>query len=143
MNMADSANAMTITAMAYTSSAATSTDTAEVSESESGEEPPTYPIHNPYMTSCGHVYCYYCISERIMRAAEDRSGIGQGGTQWECLRCGDGVTSADRIEAEAEGPDYESGVDEDEDDLEYGSEDMEFTDMSGSVGSYSLSGMSE
>ena len=75
--------------------------------------------------------------------------------QWECLRCAKGVSAADRWEAEAEGPEYESGVDDDEDDtlsglsgmsVDYGSEDVdtEFTYMSGSVGSYgdSESGMS-
>lgn len=81
-----------------------------------------------------------------MRTAEDRSGVGQGGTQWECLRCSEGVANAERLEAEAEGPDYESGVDDEDEDggsYEFGSEDMEFTDMSGSVGSYSGSGFSE
>ncbi|KZT12767.1 peroxisomal biogenesis factor 2 [Laetiporus sulphureus 93-53] len=109
------------------------------------DEPPAYPIHNSYITSCEHVYCYYCISERMVRTAEDRSGSGPGGTRWECLRCTEGVIGADRLEAEAEGSEYESGEEDDEDDLDfdYGSEDMEFTDMSGSMGSYSESGMSE
>ena len=86
-----------------------------------------------------------------MRTADERSGVGPKGTQWECLRCAEGVVAADRLEAQAEGPEYESGVDDGDDTLsglsfDYGSEDVdtEFTDMSGSVGSYgdSESGMS-
>ncbi|GJJ73367.1 peroxin-2 [Entomortierella parvispora] len=34
-------------------------------------------IHNPYITNCGHVYCYYCIKTKMMIDDE-----------WCCLRCG-------------------------------------------------------
>ncbi|KAH9943387.1 peroxisomal biogenesis factor 2 [Epithele typhae] len=74
---------------------------------------PQFPIHNPYITSCGHVFCYYCLTDRMMRAADERSG---------------GVVAADRLEAEVEGPEYESGVeDEDEESafsFDYGSETL-------------------
>ncbi|KAF9820944.1 hypothetical protein IEO21_00921 [Rhodonia placenta] len=145
MNMTDSANAMSSMATTYANASATK-DEQPPESSDLSDEPPPYPIHNPYITSCDHVYCYYCISERMVRTAEDRSGVGQGGTQWECLRCSEGVANAERLETEAEGPDYESGVDDEDEDggsYEFGSEDMEFTDMSGSVGSYSGSGFSE
>jgi peroxin-2 len=51
---------------------------------------PTYPINNPYKTSCGHVYCYVCISDRILRAADE------GEKYWECLRCDEKITHASR-----------------------------------------------
>ncbi|KAI0375698.1 peroxisomal biogenesis factor 2 [Pilatotrama ljubarskyi] len=140
-NFADPANALSSLAAVspYTTAGAT-TGSAEAGDPDHA---PQFPLNTPYVTSCGHVYCYYCLTERMMRTADDRSGIGPKGTQWECLRCGEGVIAADRVEAEAEGPDYASGVDdEDEGDdafsFEYGSEDVdtEFTDMSGSMGSY-------
>ncbi|KAI9000955.1 peroxisomal biogenesis factor 2 [Trametes punicea] len=117
------------------------------------DQAPQFPVQTPYMTSCGHVYCYYCLTERMMRTADERSGVGPKGMQWECLRCGEGVNSADRVEAQVEGPNYLSGVDDEDGDdsmsrmsFEFGSEDAdtEFTGMSGSVGSYTdnESGMS-
>ena len=80
-----------------------------------------------------------------MRSADERSGVGTKGMLWECLRCSDPVAAADRLEAEAEGPEFESGVDD-----ESGIEDHEdrssfissldnFTDTSGSVGSVDYS----
>lgn len=77
----------------------------------------------------------------MIRTADDRSGVGPGGTRWECLRCGEGVYGVDRVEMALEETDSEfgssslNGVDFDG----YGSDDMEFTDMSGSMGSYSES----
>jgi len=147
LNLADSANAMTVVASMATYTNTTQTPHERASNAESSTpdaEPPSFPIHNPYVTSCGHTYCYYCVTDRMLRTAEERSGVGSGGTHWECLRCAEPVTGADRFEAEAQGPEYESGVDDDDElDYEYGSEDMEFTDMSGSVGTYSESGLSE
>lgn len=55
--------------------------------------PPTYPISTSYITSCGHVYCYVCISDRILRAADE------GEKYWECLRCEERVTHANRRDA--------------------------------------------
>jgi len=108
------------------------------------EEAPPHPITTPYITSCGHIYCYVCLSSRMMRTADDRMGVGPGGTQWACLRCGEGVTAVERVEMEVAETESEfgsmsmNGVEFDGYD-EYGSEDMEFTDMSGSMGSYSES----
>ncbi|KAI0660926.1 peroxisomal biogenesis factor 2 [Cubamyces menziesii] len=145
-NFADPANALTsLTAVAPYPTAATD----EPTDGGDPDQAPRFPIQTPYITSCGHVYCYYCLTERMMRTADDRSGAGPKGTHWECLRCAEGVIAADRVEAQAEGPDYLSGVDdEDEDDsmsrmsFEFGSEDAdtEFTDMSGSMGSYTDNG---
>lgn len=61
---------------------------------------PSYPITTPYITSCGHVYCYFCLSERMIRAAADSGDAGGGGDDslfWECLRCEEGVKSCERV----------------------------------------------
>ncbi|KAH9947238.1 peroxisomal biogenesis factor 2 [Amylocystis lapponica] len=148
ISFADPANALnTLAAIPSYAAPSVSADNAappDTADSDS-DSPPPHPINTPYITSCGHVYCYYCVSERMMRAADERSGVGAGGTQWECVRCGEGVTSTDRVEMRADGSDHGSGM-EDEMELEYGSEDLEFTDLSGSVGTYSEysgSGLSE
>ncbi|KAI6035127.1 Pex12 amino terminal region-domain-containing protein [Pisolithus orientalis] len=111
----------TLTTLAPYSSAQES-----ISHPASVDEVPAFPIYTPYITSCGHLYCYYCISERMMRTADEGSETG-----WECLRCAEHVRSADRWEAEvsvardsASGSDYEFSS-------EFGN-----TDLSGSVSSY-------
>ncbi|EJD53689.1 hypothetical protein AURDEDRAFT_80238 [Auricularia subglabra TFB-10046 SS5] len=50
-------------------------------------------IHTPYIASCGHVYCYFCLAQSLLRAADD------GECGWECLRCGELVTDANRVTA--------------------------------------------
>ena len=77
----------------------------------------------------------------MIRTADDASGTGPGGTRWECLRCGEEVAGVDRMEAEVEG--VESDYGSDEMSFGYGSEDVDFTDLSGSMGEYSESGESE
>ncbi|KAG0031902.1 peroxisome assembly protein (Peroxin-2) [Podila clonocystis] len=42
-------------------------------------------IHNPYVTDCGHVYCYYCVKTKMMIDDE-----------WCCLRCGKKVDAIAR-----------------------------------------------
>jgi len=143
-NIADASNSLT----SFATSSYSSTNKEPPLESDNAEEdPPTHPIHTPYVTSCGHTYCYVCITGRLMRTADDRSGIGPGGTHWECLRCNEGVSSADRIEMELEegsasdsefGSTSISGME-----YEDGSDDLTFTDMSGSMGTYSDNGSSE
>lgn len=68
----------------------------------------------------------------MMRVADE----GEDGPGWECLRCGEGIRSAERytveIGSELSGSDYEFSSDL----------DMDFTDISGSMGSYS-SGLSD
>ncbi|KAL9082048.1 MAG: hypothetical protein Q9159_006760 [Coniocarpon cinnabarinum] len=39
-------------------------------------------VTNPYMASCGCVYCFVCLAQRL--DAED-------GEEWVCVRCGEGV----------------------------------------------------
>ena len=57
-------------------------------------EPPTHPLTTPYRTSCGHIYCYTCVAEKFLRAADE------GGGPWECLRCGMPVLDAERFRVE-------------------------------------------
>lgn len=51
---------------------------------------PAYPINTPYKASCGHVYCYVCIADRLLRAADE------GEKYWECLRCEEKITHVNR-----------------------------------------------
>ncbi len=77
----------------------------------------------------------------MIRTADDASGSGPGGTRWECLRCAEEVTAVDRLESEIERGESEYGSDDLS--FDYGSEDVDYTDMSGSIGDYSESGESE
>ncbi|KAJ6515746.1 Pex12 amino terminal region-domain-containing protein [Mycena sanguinolenta] len=136
LNLSEPTNAFT------TLAAPSLTHTApENTTAGSDTEPPLYPIHTPYVASCGDVYCYHCIAERMMRAADEEDG-----QKWECLRCGQRVESADRLVAEVGSAGSElSGSDYDF------SSDLDVTDLSGSmvsmgsvsIGSYSESGRSE
>ncbi|KAJ7068411.1 Pex12 amino terminal region-domain-containing protein [Mycena amicta] len=106
--------------------------TTSINPPEEGE-PPLYPIYTPYIASCGDVFCYHCIAERMMRAADEEHGH-----KWECLRCGQSVESADRLTVESTGSEISGS------DYEFSSGDI--TDLSGSMvsmGSYSESGLSE
>lgn len=132
LNLAEPTNAfttLTAPSLAYASS-------PEDTTPGSNTEPPLHPINTPYLASCGDVYCYHCIAERMMRAADEDD------QKWECLRCGQQVESADRLVVEVDSVGSEpSGSDYDF------SSDMDVTDMSGSMvsemGSYSESGQSE
>jgi len=106
---------------------------ANSSDPTSYTDDPKHPICTPYQTSCGHIYCYHCIAERIMRTADEFDDD----QRWACLRCGEKVTEAHRYtveisESEMGGSEYEFSSD-----LDLG------TDLSGSMGSYSESGLSE
>jgi len=94
------------------------------SETPRGDEVPPFPIYIPYITSCGHVYCYHCITERMMRTVDE--GLEPG---WECLRCAESVKSADRLEGSI--PAHSDTMS----DYEFSS-DIDVTDMSGSASSY-------
>ncbi|KAH0839911.1 hypothetical protein J3R83DRAFT_863 [Lanmaoa asiatica] len=106
--------------------------TEGASETTRGDEIPPFPIYTPYITSCGHVYCYHCIAERMMRTTEEGQDSG-----WECLRCAESVKSADRLEAEGSIPAHSDTMSE----YEFSS-DLDVTDMSGSASSY-LGSLSE
>ncbi|KAJ7684035.1 Pex12 amino terminal region-domain-containing protein [Mycena rosella] len=131
LNLAEPANAFTSLAASLPGNASSPESTTPGSDTE----PPLHPIHTPYLASCGDVYCYHCIAERMMRAADEEEG-----QKWECLRCGQRVESADRLVVEVESGGSEvSGSDYDF------SSDMDVTDMSSSMasmGSYST-GLSE
>ncbi|KAI0347523.1 hypothetical protein BDW22DRAFT_1387859 [Trametopsis cervina] len=141
LNLADSANALTSLANPTYSAASSSLAPPEATTG-ADDEPPQHPLHTPYMTNCGHAYCYVCIAGRMIRTADDASGSGPGGTRWECLRCGEEVADVERVEAEVREveSDY-SGSDQMS--FDYGSEDVDYTDMSGSIGDYSEAGESE
>lgn len=64
---------------------------------------PKYPINTPYRASCGHVYCYVCISDRLLRAADE------GDQYWECLRCEEPIRHANRWEPEPAGASRDRG----------------------------------
>ncbi|KII94874.1 hypothetical protein PLICRDRAFT_128176 [Plicaturopsis crispa FD-325 SS-3] len=131
LNLSDPTNAFT--SLATPAFPPSSSDASPEEHAEDDSAPPTYPIHTPYATSCGHIYCYHCIAERMMRTADE--ALDDSG--WECLRCTAGVTGADRAEGVAEEEVSESGDDY------YFTSDMDVTDVSGSVGSYSESGLSD
>lgn len=132
LNLQESADAMALT------SNFSNTNTSEQDDPATSEDAPPYPINTPYITSCGHIYCYYCISERMLSTSDERSGVGARGTMWECLRCCAGVFGAHRVETAVA-----YGDSSEEMDFDFGSEDLDFTDVSGSVGTYSESGLSE
>jgi len=77
---------------------------------------PKYPINTPYKASCGHVYCYVCISDRLLRAADEDEKF------WECLRCQQQVRHASRWEpTRHRGRQLNSTEEEDEDQQRWGS----------------------
>lgn len=106
------------------------------SEDHNPDDAPAYTIHLPYITSCGHIYCYHCLAERMIQAADgedDDSG-------WECLRCGEEVQRCDRYSVEvSENDDLDVSGSE----YEFSSDLDMYTDMSGSMGSYTESAISE
>jgi peroxin-2 len=103
------------------------------STTSTDEESPPFPVNTPYITSCGHIYCYNCVAEQMMQSAEDSNTVE---STWVCLRCSQPVKEADRLlidedmESEMNTSDYEF------------SSDMDVTDLSGSIGSYSESMLS-
>lgn len=116
LNFADSSNALTVLS-------SVALNLAPDPDPESNE-PAQFPITIPYITTCGHVYCYYCIADRMLRVAEDGDGEVPG---WECLRCTQVVKDAGRVEIEVE----EGSA------AELNSSEFDFSEMSGSVTSYS------
>jgi len=116
LNFADSSNALTALS-------SVASNLAPEHDPDSNE-PPQFPITTPYMTTCGHVYCYYCIADRMLRVADEGDEEVPG---WECLRCTQVVKDAERVEMEVEG----SSVGE------FNSSEFDFSEMSYSVTSYS------
>ncbi|KIL00589.1 hypothetical protein PAXRUDRAFT_129446 [Paxillus rubicundulus Ve08.2h10] len=104
----------------------------ETCQPAASDEVPAFPIYTPYITSCGHVYCYHCITERMMRTADEELESG-----WECLRCAESVRSAGRLEGE----ESLGGHSDTTSDYTFSS-DYDATEMSGSASSY-LGSLSE
>jgi peroxin-2 len=128
LNISDPANAFTALATGNVQQSSS----PEQTTSDSDVEPPPFPIYNPYIASCGDIYCYHCIAERMMRVADE----GEDGPGWECLRCGVGIKSSERYTVEM-------GSDLSGSDYEFSSDlDMDSTGISESMGSYSESGRS-
>lgn len=73
--------------------AQTAKTSEEVEADTEDEEVPRFPITVPYSASCGHIYCYLCLTERLIRAIDD------GDEGWECLRCKELVRSCERAQA--------------------------------------------
>lgn len=116
LNFADSSNALTALSSVAPNLAP--------EHNPNSDEPPQFPITIPYITTCGHVYCYYCIADRVLRVADEGDKEVPG---WECLRCTRVVKDAERVEMEVEG----SSV------AEFNSSEFDFSEMSGSATSYS------
>ncbi|KAJ7094629.1 Pex12 amino terminal region-domain-containing protein, partial [Mycena belliarum] len=119
LNLAEPTNAFT----SFATPSVVAASSPETITPGSDTEPPPYPLHTPYLASCGDVYCYHCIAERMIRAADEEEG-----QKWECLRCRERVESAERLVmevgsggSEISGSDYEF------------SSDMDATDMSSSM----------
>jgi len=51
------------------------------------------PIQTPYMSNCGHVYCYFCIKQNLMMDSK-----------FTCLRCRTTIASIIRYQVEQEEP---------------------------------------
>ncbi|KAG0380498.1 peroxisome assembly protein (Peroxin-2) [Mortierella sp. AD032] len=64
-------------------------------------------IHNPYITDCEHVYCYYCIKTKMMIDDE-----------WCCLRCGKKVDAIARYIEVAPDKALEEKTDDEEEQAE-------------------------
>ncbi|KAF9428094.1 peroxisome assembly protein (Peroxin-2) [Podila epigama] len=92
-----------------------------LSSSTSGNAASTT-IHNPYITDCGHTYCYYCVKTKMMIDDE-----------WCCLRCGKKVDSIaryivvapDKALQEKVDDEDEAGTESEEDEDEEDEEEQE------------------
>ncbi|KAH3668623.1 hypothetical protein OGAPHI_002377 [Ogataea philodendri] len=73
-------------------------------------------ITNPYETSCGHVYCYVCLLNKLEESRQ------LGDESWQCLRCGSGVEYVRVFDGEVE-EDEEDDEKEDEKDYSDYSDD--------------------
>ena len=116
LNLTDSNNSLTAFSTVASSSAP--------EHDQDNGEPPRFPITIPYITTCGHVYCYYCVADRMLRIADEGDEEVPG---WECLRCAQLVKGAERVGIEIE----ESSTGE------LNSSEFDFSEMSGSITSYS------
>ena len=98
----------------------TDEQTSQPDEVEQG--PPSFQITTPYRASCGHVYCYVCLSEKLLRAVDD------GDDGWECLRCEELIVGCERVSPEFAGVTTSEGWASDE--MDDGSMRLSDSDMS-------------
>ncbi|KAH8830470.1 Pex12 amino terminal region-domain-containing protein [Flagelloscypha sp. PMI_526] len=96
----------------------------DVTSIDSPEGEPPNPINTPYVASCGDVYCYHCLVERMLRTAEEDERA-----HWICIRCGVPVTAMERKTVPIE---YDSSSEFDSF-TSNGSGDIETDGMSASV----------
>ena len=141
LNLSDPVNAFTSLTSTIMDPSSSAPEKPTSPESDPTSSPPAHPLNTPYVTSCGHVYCYHCLAERMMRAADD--GADEGG--WECLRCGEGIKDAERwvgdtVEEQENGSEWDGDGFSSISDFESGTD----LSASGSLG-YSISdaGLSE
>lgn len=81
----------TLTSLDASNTLATIPD-AQVTQDEL-DAPPVHPLNTPYITSCGHIYCYVCLSTTMLRTADDEA------VPWACIRCSKPVQWIERVEA--------------------------------------------
>jgi peroxin-2 len=81
----------TLTSLNASNTSATVPD-AQTSQDDLGASP-VHPLNTPYITSCGHTYCYVCVSTAILRTANDED------IPWACIRCSKPVQWIERVEA--------------------------------------------
>ncbi|KAJ3548468.1 hypothetical protein NMY22_g1251 [Coprinellus aureogranulatus] len=106
-------------------------------EDTHSENTSLYPIHIPYVTNCAHIYCYHCVAERMIQVMDgEKSDEG-----WECLRCAEKVKAADRYSIGV--PEHPGSEDLEGSEYEFSSDLDMYTDMSGSMGSYTESALSD
>lgn len=60
-----------------------------------------FTVHNPYVTNCGHYYCYYCI----------QSKLSIFGDEWPCLRCGEKVSKIEKHIEKVDNDDEKKAID--------------------------------
>lgn len=72
--------------------------------------PPPFPITTPYRASCGHAYCYFCLAEKMIHFSVGNDN-DEDDEYWECLRCEQRVTSAERVLGVDGGRDEDDSLD--------------------------------
>jgi peroxin-2 len=55
------------------------------------DAPPRFLPQIPYVTSCGHTYCYVCLYDRVVEVAEEDNAL------WKCPNCQQPVTNISRV----------------------------------------------
>ncbi|VEU23545.1 DEKNAAC104452 [Brettanomyces naardenensis] len=133
----------------------------QLAKSSNGEEVSVEDnlVTNPYITNCGHIYCYNCIVSKLEEFGNDRSEytdeneVEDDGLHWNCLRCAKPVIYCKVYDGDCEEAlgekteEYEDETDDtddgehqdvvDEGDEEIAEDDDTQSDASGSTASHS------